>query len=86
MQANSEKSATLAAAEERARLDRERIQLALDAGAIIGTWVWDVPGDRFTVDEAFADAFGLDPDLGREGLSLERIMSTVHPDDRSGLT
>jgi hypothetical protein len=26
----------------------ERLQLALDAGAIIGTWVWDIPDDRVT--------------------------------------
>ena len=71
--------------EARARRGAERVRLALDAGAIIGTWLWDLPTDRFTVDEAFAQAFGLDPALGREGLSLEEVISTVHPEDRSGL-
>ncbi|WP_342162152.1 PAS domain-containing protein [Methylobacterium sp. SD21] len=75
--------------EERARaeaqVDAERVRLALSAGAIIGTWVWDLPTDRFTVDEAFATAFGLDPALGREGIPLERIVATVHPDDQAGL-
>ena len=33
------------------------------AGAIIGTWHWDLPTDRFAVDEAFAQGFGLDPAL-----------------------
>ncbi|SAI50191.1 two-component hyrid sensor and regulator [Bordetella ansorpii] len=70
---------------ERARVDAERVQLALAAGAIIGTWVWHLPTDRFTVDEAFARSFGLDPALGREGLSLEQVIATVHPDDRQGL-
>jgi PAS domain S-box-containing protein len=65
--------------------ERERVQLALAAGAIIGTWVWQLPTDRFTVDEQFAVSFGLDPALGREGLSLEQVISTVHPDDRAGL-
>lgn len=82
---NSETLSELAAAQERARLDRERIQLALEAGAIIGTWVWDVPSDRFTVDEAFTETFGIDPDLGRDGLALETIMATVHPEDRPDL-
>ncbi len=50
----------------------------------IGTWLWDLPNDRFTVDEAFARSFGLDPALGREGLSLEQVIETVHPDDRAG--
>ncbi|KAK0351631.1 hypothetical protein LTR94_024209, partial [Friedmanniomyces endolithicus] len=68
------------------RQNIERVQLALSAGAIIGTWVWDIPNDRFTVDEAFAEAFGLDPRLGRDGISLNQIVETVHPDDQAGLT
>ncbi len=69
-----------------ARENGERVQLALAAGAIIGTWHWDLPTDCFTVDEPFARAFGLDPALGRSGLSLEQIIATVHPEDRDGLT
>jgi PAS domain S-box-containing protein len=75
----------LLASEAIARENVERVQLALAAGAIIGTWHWDLPSDRFVVDEAFARAFGLDPALGREGLSLEQVIATVHPDDRDGL-
>ncbi len=71
--------------EARARTDAERVQLALAAGAIIGTWVWDIPTDRVTVDEAFAHAFGIDPARGHEGLSLEQVIATVHPDDQIGL-
>jgi PAS domain S-box-containing protein len=71
--------------ESNSRIDAERVQLALSAGAIIGTWFWDLPTDRFTVDEAFARAFGLDPALGRVGLSLAQIVATVHPDDQAGL-
>ncbi|WP_419900314.1 PAS domain S-box protein [Roseomonas sp. USHLN139] len=63
----------------------ERIQLALAAGAIVGTWHWDLPTDRFIVDEGFARAFGLDPALGRVGLSLEQVVATVHPEDKAGL-
>ncbi len=68
-----------------ARENIDRVQLALAAGAIIGTWHWDLPTDRFTVDEAFAKAFGLDTALGREGLSLEQVIATVHPEDKQGL-
>lgn len=68
-----------------ARDNIQRVQLALGAGAIIGTWFWDVPTDRFTVDEAFAVAFGFDPSLGRSGLSLSQVIETVHPDDQAGL-
>ena len=65
--------------------DRERVTLALAAGAIIGTWFWDLPTDRFTIDEQFANAFGIDASRGRSGLSLEQIIETVHPDDKAGL-
>jgi PAS domain S-box-containing protein len=68
-----------------ARANVQRVQLALEAGAIFGTWHWDLPNDSFTVDEAFARAFGLDPVLGHEGLSLEQVIATVHPEDRAGL-
>ncbi|CAO4153146.1 histidine kinase [Methylorubrum thiocyanatum] len=75
----------LRASEAVARANIERVQLALEAGAIIGTWHWDIPTDRFTIDEGFARAFGLDPDLGREGIPLAQIVATVHPDDQAGL-
>jgi PAS domain S-box-containing protein len=75
----------LRASEALAREHAERVQLALAAGAIIGTWHWDLPTDCFTVDEAFATAFGLDPELGRTGLGLEQVIATVHPDDKQGL-
>lgn len=81
----AEEQAALARSEARARANAERVQLALAAGAIIGTWHWDLLTDQFTVDEAFARAFGLDPALGREGITLAQIISTVHPDDQAGL-
>ncbi|WCS23795.1 GAF domain-containing protein [Methylobacterium sp. NMS14P] len=76
----------LRASEALARQNVDRVRLALAAGAIIGTWHWDLPSDRFTVDEAFARSFGLDPALGREGIPLAQIVATVHPDDQAGLS
>ncbi|EQB07644.1 hypothetical protein L284_22560 [Novosphingobium lindaniclasticum LE124] len=66
--------------------DTDRVRLALAAGAIVGTWFWDVTTDKFTFDRQFADAFGIDPALGGSGLGLEQIVATVHPDDREGLS
>ncbi len=59
--------------------------MALAAGAIIGTWFWDVAQDSLTVDDALALAHGLDPPLARTELRLEQVVSAVHPDDRAGL-
>jgi PAS domain S-box-containing protein len=71
-----------AAPRDDAALAAERVQLALDAGAIIGTWVWTIPDDRFIADERFAQSFGIDPDAIREGLPLEALFASIHPDDR----
>ena len=68
-----------------ARENSQRVQLALAAGAIIGTWFWDLPTDRFTVDDGFARTFGLDPALGRVGLKLDQVIASVHPEDRPAL-
>lgn len=76
---------SLRESEARAQADAERVRLALDAGAIIGTWFYDIPADHFTVDEQFAISFGIDPALGRSGLGLEEMIATVHPDDKPGL-
>ncbi|MCI0753523.1 PAS domain S-box protein [Teichococcus vastitatis] len=75
----------LRASEALARDNVERVQLALAAGAIIGTWHWDLQADRITVDEGFARAFGLDPALGHEGIPHARTIVNVHPDDQAGL-
>ncbi|MCY1745711.1 response regulator [Ensifer sp. SL37] len=78
--------AALRESESHARDNIQRVQMAMAAGAIIGTWLWDVPTDRFTVDEAFATAFGFDPQQGRSGLSLADIVGAVHPDDQERVT
>jgi PAS domain S-box-containing protein len=65
-----------------AALAAERLQLALDAGAIVGTWVWTIPDDRFIADERFAHSFGLDPDAIREGLPLQVLFDSIHPEDK----
>lgn len=59
----------------------QRVQLALDAGAIVGTWVWDIPADRITADARFAAAFGLDAAACRAGLPLGEVTQTIHPED-----
>lgn len=67
--------------EEALREASERIELALNAGAIAGTWVWDIPNDRFSADERFARSFGLDPEQCRQGIPLGVATDSIHPDD-----
>lgn len=66
---------------DEARAAAERVDLALRAGAIIGTWFWDVSRDRFIADEQFAASFGLDPGQCRAGLPLDQVMLSIHPED-----
>lgn len=80
-----EAEAALRRSEAEARADAERVQLALAAGAIIGTWSWDLPTGRIAVDRQFAEAFGIDPRYGREGLEMMQVLETAHPDDRAGV-
>ena len=64
----------------------ERVQMALEAGAILGTWNWDVPNDRLTADERFARAFALDPAGTDDGLQLDVVLDSIHPEDRPAVT
>ncbi|MGN7837305.1 PAS domain-containing protein [Stenotrophomonas sp. 22385] len=65
--------------------DSERVKMALAAGAIVGTWFWDVAHDRLTVDEALTHAFGLEPGAAHRELRLEQVLAAVHPDDHAQL-
>jgi PAS domain S-box-containing protein len=68
--------------EAKAREQAERVQLALDSGAIIGTWVWDIENDILLGDELCVRAFGLDPARSETGWNLEEILASIHEDDR----
>lgn len=71
--------------QRRSERDAEHVRLALAAGAIIGTWFWDVKRDRLTVDAPLAQAFGLDAALAGTELPLQQMVERVHPDDQPGL-
>ncbi|MCA0996641.1 ATP-binding protein [Alloyangia pacifica] len=71
--------------ETRARENEARVNLALAAGAIVGTWVWDVPANAFIVDEALAEAMGLAPEQDRAALTLDVLVTNVHPEDKDTL-
>ena len=68
------------AVEDLRRAD-QRIAMALDAGAVAGTWYWDVRRDHFTADVRFARYFSLDADAMRRGVPLAQVVQSIHPDD-----
>ena len=71
----------LAAAQRAAESASERINLALDSGAILGTWVWDIPNDRVFGDERFARTFSVSENEAHNGLPFEITLRSIHPDD-----
>ena len=71
------------ALQERAAAATERVQLALEAGAIVGTWIWDIPSDSIVADERFAASFGLDPHAVAAGIPIRTAFDAIHPDDRA---
>ena len=60
---------------------KTKLEAATRAGGI-GTWEWNVPGDRIIMEPWFAEQFGIDPELAREGVPLELFLSVIHEDDR----
>ena len=69
-------------AEAARRRADERIRLALDSEAVLGTWIWDLAEDRFTSDARFARTFSLDPAVMERGVGIAEVMQSIHPDDK----
>jgi PAS domain S-box-containing protein len=61
----------------------ERLQLALTASGIVGTWDWDLKSGLVTADERFAEMFGVDPEAAASGIAIGDYEKAVHPDDRA---
>ncbi|MEI7037263.1 sensor histidine kinase [Fulvimonas yonginensis] len=68
-------------AERAYRRAREQVELALDSGAVIGTWLWDVQTGKVTADSRFARSFSLDPAEAAAGLPARTFLERVHPQD-----
>ncbi|MDB6443891.1 MULTISPECIES: ATP-binding protein [Pseudomonas] len=68
-------------AERSYRAVNERIQLALSAGPLLGSFVWDVQADTLSGDERFARTFNYPPDTPLEALPIDIARQRIHPDD-----
>lgn len=71
------------AAEAAYRAENERVQLALNAGALLGSFVWDVQANVLSSDERFARTFCYPPDQPLDNLPIDITESRIHPDDVS---
>jgi len=68
-------------AERSYRAVNERIQLALSAGPLLGSFVWDVQADTLSGDERFARTFNYPPSCPLDALPIEIARQSIHPDD-----
>ncbi len=68
-------------AEDAYRADNERVRLALNAGALLGSFVWDVKNNVLSGDERFARTFSYPPGQSLENLPQEVAEARIHPDD-----
>jgi PAS domain-containing protein len=59
-----------------------RLRAAL-AAADMGTWLWQVPTDKQSVDENLHHLIGAPP--GRMVRSLDDFLTFIHPDDRAAV-
>ncbi|MGG7671284.1 ATP-binding protein [Pseudomonas sp. WC2] len=69
------------AAEDAYRADNERVRLALNAGALLGSFVWDVKNNVLSADERFARTFSYPPEQDLSNLPQDIAESRIHPDD-----
>ncbi|PWE39091.1 hybrid sensor histidine kinase/response regulator [Pseudomonas prosekii] len=71
------------AAEDAYRADNERVRLALNAGALIGSFVWDLEANVLSGDERFARTFSYPAGCNLADLPARIAESRIHPDDHS---
>jgi PAS domain S-box-containing protein len=69
-------------AEDAYRADNERVRLALNAGALLGSFVWDIKANVLSGDERYARTFSYPPGQDLQNLSQDIAESRIHPDDR----
>jgi signal transduction histidine kinase len=68
-------------AERSYRAVNERIQLALSAGPLLGSFVWDIATDTLSGDDRFARTFGYPPECPLDALPIDIARQRIHPDD-----
>lgn len=63
------------------RSANERVQLALNAGALLGSFVMDIKANLLSGDERFARTFSYPLEQPLDQLAPDIAMSRIHPDD-----
>src|SRR5215475_4289099 len=60
---------------------QERLNQALTASGMVGTFDWHVQTDTFYSDARFAGMFSVDPAKGEKGAPMAEYLAGIHPED-----
>lgn len=69
-------------AEEALEESREKLDLALSASGMVGTWDWNIVENVVTADDRFAALYSVTPGAAAVGLPIETFLAGIHADDR----
>jgi len=61
---------------------REKLDLALSASGMVGTWDWNIADNVVTADERFASLYSVSAGAAAVGLPIEKFLAGIHQDDR----
>ena len=56
---------------------QEKLDMALTASGMVGTWDWDVGADLVTADERFARLFSIAPEDAERGFPIEHVSRSL---------
>ena len=62
-------------------LAQERVEVALEAGGIVGTWDFDVRSRKVIIDCGLAEQYGIPPELAGKGIPIEVLFENLHAED-----
>jgi PAS domain S-box-containing protein len=61
----------------------ERMEIALDAGGIVGTWDFDISTRKVAIDGVLAQQYGVQDADAVNGVPIETLLVNVYSDDRA---
>ena len=68
--------------EQSLRVTQARLKSTLEASSV-GTWTWDIAGDRLIADEFTARMFSIEASAAAKGLPMADYLQVVYDDDRA---
>ncbi len=65
------------------QLAYDRMEIALEAGGIAGTWDFDVASRKIILSGSLGKQYGYSEAESRQGIIIEELFENLHPDDRA---